>query len=238
VAAEHRHDAVPVSQQGDGTFEDMAQKMGLARPMLPMGANFGDIDNDGWLDMYLGTGDPLLQSLMPNVLFRNVQGKRFEDLTAVSGLGHLQKGHGVAFADFDHDGDQDLFHHLGGFVPVDRFQNALFENQGANGHWLSLDLEGTRSNRQASGARVHLVLDTPSGPRELHRAPGCVSSFGGSTHIQEIGLGDATRIARLEIRWPRTSAVQVFEDVPLDAFVRATEGQAELERLERKSFRF
>jgi len=224
--------------QGDGTFKNMAEKLGLARPMLPMGANFGDIDNDGWLDFYLGTGDPLLQSLMPNVMFRNVGGKRFDDVTAQSGLGHLQKGHGVAFADFDHDGDQDLFHHLGGFVPVDRFQHTLFENTATGGHWLSLELSGTRTNRMAIGARIHVVLDTPGGPRDLYRAAGSVSSFGGSTHRQEIGLGDATRIARLEIQWPRTSEPQVFTDVPLDAWLSIREGDKAFQRLERRSFHF
>src|SRR5678815_4251351 len=83
--------------------------------------------------------------------------------------------------------------------------------------------------------RVTLTLETPHGPRELHRAPGCVSSFGGSPHRQEIGLGDATRIARLEIRWLGSSEPQVFTDVPMDSFVRATEGKSELERLERRA---
>jgi VCBS repeat protein/ASPIC/UnbV protein len=223
---------------GDGTFRDMAPELGLARPMLPMGANFGDIDNDGWLDMYQSTGDPMLQSLMPNLMFRNAGGKRFEDVTAATGLGHLQKGHGVAFADFDHDGDQDLFHQLGGFVPVDRFQNALFENRGQGGHWLALELVGTRTNRDGNGARVRVELETPAGPRTLHRAVGSVSSFGGSPLRQQIGLGDATRITRLEIRWPRTPEPQVFTDVPLDGAARAIEGRAELERVERGRTRF
>src|SRR6185503_11359624 len=126
----------------------------------------------------------------------------------------LQKGHGVAFADFDHDGDQDLYHELGGFVPADRFQNALFENTGHGGHWLSLELAGVHGNRDAVGARIRVVLATPAGPREVHRALGSVSSFGGSPHRQEIGLGDATAITRLEIRWPGAKAQQVYTDVP------------------------
>lgn len=223
---------------GDGTFRDRARELGLARPMMPMGSNFGDIDNDGWLDIYLGTGDPLLQSLMPNVLFRNRAGQGFDDYTAESGLGHLQKGHGVAFADFDHDGDQDLFHQLGGFVPADKFQSTLFENRGTGGHWLVLELQGTRTNRDAIGARIRVVLETPAGPRELHRAAGAVSSFGGSTHRQELGLGDATRITRLEIRWPRSKEPQVFSDVPLDSRLAVREGEPAFTRLERGSFRF
>ncbi len=224
--------------RGHGVFRNVTARVGLARPLLPMGANFGDIDNDGWLDLYLGTGEPSLVALMPNVLFWNEGGKRFLDVTAATGLGHLQKGHGIAFADFDHDGDQDIYHELGGFFPVDRFRSSMFENPGNRGHWLSLELVGTRSNRDALGARLQVVIETPAGTREIHRAPGCVSSFGGSPHRQEIGLGDATRIARLEIRWPRTSEPQVFADVPLDAFLRITEGAEAFERLERPTFRF
>ena len=219
--------------QRNGTFVNRAQAAGVAHAYLPMGSNFGDLDNDGWLDIYLGTGEPALQMLMPNVLLWNRGGERFVDVTSASGMGHLQKGHGVAFADFDHDGDQDVLHQLGGFFLVDRFQSALFENPGFGNHWLSLELAGTQTNRMAVGARVRLVLETPAGPRELHRSAGSVSSFGGSPHRLEIGLADATRIQRLEIRWPRTREPQVFSDVPLDAFVRVVEGQVTLERLQR-----
>jgi hypothetical protein len=221
----------------DGTFQDVAPAMGLARPFAPMGSNFGDFENDGWLDMYLGTGDPDLESLMPNVALSNRGGKRFEDVTSSTGLGQLQKGHGVCFADIDHDGDQDVYHVLGGFLPVDRFQNALFRNDGPSGHWLYLDLVGTRTNRDAVGARVRVELETPAGTREVHRAPGAVSSFGGSPHRLEIGLGDATCIRRLEIRWPRTAEPQVFEDVPIDSYLRVREGEKAFERLELKQSR-
>src|SRR6185295_5422391 len=110
----------------NGKFTDVAARMGLDHAWLPMGANFGDLDNDGWLDIYLATGDPDFQTLMPNVALRNDGGRRFQDVTTSAGLGHLQKGHGVAFADLDNDGDQDIYHQLGGFYPGDRFANALF----------------------------------------------------------------------------------------------------------------
>ncbi|MHC4711025.1 MAG: FG-GAP repeat domain-containing protein, partial [Planctomycetota bacterium] len=103
--------------RGNGTFEDVTEAAGLRRVLLPMGANFGDLDNDGWLDMYLSTGDPDYQSLMPNIMLRNDAGRRFQDVTTSGGFGHLQKGHGVAFADLDRDGDQDIYHQLGGFYP-------------------------------------------------------------------------------------------------------------------------
>ncbi len=81
-------------------------------------------------------------------------------------------------------------------------------------------------------------LETPTGNREIHRAAGAVSSFGGSPHRLEIGLGNATRIARLEIRWPLTQEVQTFEGVPLDSCLRITEGQGNFERVELKTFHF
>ena len=80
-----------------------------------------------------GTGRPDYSSLMPNVLYKNVEGKRFEDVTTSSGTGHLQKGHGVSFADWDDDGDLDLFVEVGP-VPGDRAHNLLFQNPGHGGH--------------------------------------------------------------------------------------------------------
>jgi hypothetical protein len=63
-----------------------------------MGAGFGDLDNDGWLDIYLGTGDPAYEALLPNRMFRNNEAKNFQDVTTSGGFGHLQKGHGIASA--------------------------------------------------------------------------------------------------------------------------------------------
>ena len=79
-----------------------------------MGSNFGDIDNDGWPDIYLGTGAPDLNLLIPNRMFRNAEGKFFQDVTTAAGVGHLQKGHAVAFGDIDNDGDQDIYEVIGG----------------------------------------------------------------------------------------------------------------------------
>src|SRR5205814_2316351 len=75
---------------------------------------FSDLDNDGYLDFYIGTGNPDLSTLIPNRMFRNAEGKFFQDVTTAGGFGHLQKGHGIAFADLDNDGDQDIFANMGG----------------------------------------------------------------------------------------------------------------------------
>jgi len=217
----------------DGTFTDVAAQANLAHPYRPMGANFGDIDNDGWLDIYLGTGDPEFTSLMPNVMLWNDHGLRFLDVTQETRLGHLQKGHGIAFADFDGDGDQDIFHQLGGFVRGDRFHSALFLNPGHGGHFLDVSLVGMTSNRPGVGVRLEVDIDAPGGRRVVHRAAGSVSSFGGSSLFrQEIGLGDATRIRELRAWWPASGERQVFTDVPLDAHIEITEGQSRLRLLE------
>ena len=77
-----------------GRFVDVTLEAGLDRVWLPMGSNFGDVDNDGFLDFYLGTGSPPYSYLVPNVLMHSVGSRRFEDVTIASGTGHLQKGHG------------------------------------------------------------------------------------------------------------------------------------------------
>jgi hypothetical protein len=210
--------------KGDGTFEDVTRAYGLWRPMEPMGANFGDLDNDGWLDIYLATGAPEYEALMPNVMLRNVDGRRFEDVTVAGGFGNLQKGHGVAFADLDNDGDQDVFNDVGGFWQGDVFYDSLYENPGNANHFLTLKLVGTKSNRLGYGARIKVVVQTPKGERSIHRAVGCVSSFGGSPSRQEIGLGDAVAIRAVEIWWPASGIRQTLANLDPDSFYEVTEG--------------
>ena len=139
---------------GTGKFADVSKQVGLARPAYVMGSNFGDINGDGFPDMYLGTGAPDLRSVVPNLLYVNRAGKAFADESFASGLAHIQKGHGVGFADFDSDGDLDIYTVLGGAFEGDNFPNALFQNRGAVESWVSLRLIGTRANRSAIGAQV------------------------------------------------------------------------------------
>ena len=114
----------------DGTFKDVTAAARLDRAILTMGAGFGDLDNDGWLDVYLGTGDSTYQALLPNRMFRNAGGKTFEDVTTAGDFGHLQKGHGVAFADLRGTGFEDVFEEMGGAQPGDTYQSALYRNPG------------------------------------------------------------------------------------------------------------
>ncbi len=149
--------------EGPAGFRDVAPSAGMDRVVLAMGLGIGDVDNDGFLDLYLGTGRPDYSALMPNVLYKNIEGRRFEDITTSSGTGHLQKGHGVSMADYDGDGDLDVFVEVGGAVPGDRAHNLLFRNPGQGRHWLAVKLVGTRTNRSAIGARIRVDFTARSG---------------------------------------------------------------------------
>jgi len=210
--------------RGDGSFQDVTRPMGLDRVLLAMGANFGDLDNDGWLDFYLGTGEPDLSALMPNRMFRNAGGLRFQDVTTAGGFGHLQKGHGVSFGDLDEDGDQDIYHVLGGAFEGDAWRNVLFENPGHGHRWVKLRLVGSRANRSAIGARIRIQTAGPDGVRILHRTVSSGGSFGASPLRQEIGLGTATSVDLVEVSWPGSGARQTFTNLPMETLLVLREG--------------
>ncbi len=121
------------------------------------------------------------------------------------------------------DGDQDIYNQLGGFYPGDKFANALFLNPGSGNNWLKIRLQGVQTNRQGTGVRIRVVLATPDGQREIHRAAGSVSSFGGSPRTQEIGLGDAIAISELELYWPASGMRQTFKDIPFNTMLEIRE---------------
>jgi tetratricopeptide (TPR) repeat protein len=205
---------------GNGTFRDVAHDTGLDRVFMPMGANFGDIDNDGYLDIYLGTGSPSYASLVPNVMLRNHEGKSFADVTASSGTGELHKGHGIAFADLDNDGDEDIVTSIGGATPGDSHAFRLFENPGNGNDWIVVRLVGVKANRAAMGARIKVtVRNEGRHVRSIYRWVGSQSSFGGSPLRQHIGLGKSAEILKIEIQWPGDPAPQVFNNVDKDQFI-------------------
>ena len=132
------------------------------------------------------------------------------DVTYSAGVGHLQKGHGIAFADLDNDGDQDIFLHSGGAVPGDAYPNSLFVNPGHGNGWINVRLEGVKTNRAAIGARIRVLLP---GGRRIHRTVTAGTSFGQSSLMQHIGLGTSGRVSAIEIDWPVSRTTQVFRNV-------------------------
>ena len=213
----------------NGTFRDVTSEVHLDRAILTMGASFGDLDNDGWLDIYLGTGDSTYESLLPNRMFRNAEGRRFQDVTTAGDFGHLQKGHGVAFADLRNTGLEDIFEEMGGAQPGDSFQSALYRNPGNSNHWITVELEGVRSNRAAFGARVELAIEQPDGKlRHIYRTVGFGSSFGGNPLQQHIGIGSATAVAELTVTWPSSGTKDHLRNIQADRRYHLREGDRTL----------
>jgi hypothetical protein len=209
------------NRMGKG-FENTTKEAGLDLVLATMGSNYADFDNDGFLDMYLGTGEPSFATLIPNRMFKNVGGTRFAEITGTSGTGHLQKGHGVACGDWDRDGDNDVFIETGGAVNGDRFHDLLFQNPGQGNHWLTLKLIGKKTNRAAIGARIKLVTSGAK-PLTIHRHISSGSSFGANPLQQTIGLAQSQQVAVLEIHWPTSGTTQVFRDIPADQAIEVTE---------------
>ncbi|HXR40692.1 MAG TPA: CRTAC1 family protein [Terracidiphilus sp.] len=220
----------------DGTFTDVPHAGGLDRAITTMAANFGDLDNDGWLDVYLGLGDSYYESLMPKKMFRNDQGRAFQDVTTSGGFGNLQKGHGIAFADIENNGNEDVFEELGGAFQGDRFMPTLYHNPGHGNHWVTLILEGVKSNRAAYGARIKVTIVEGGRERSIYRAVGSVSSFGGNPMRQHIGVGKAAAIKEIEIWWPVSGERQRFRNVAVDRTFHVREDRDRLDRVAVKPF--
>ena len=208
---------------GDGHFQDVGLKLGLDRPTFSMGSDFGDMDNDGYLDVYLGTGAPNFEAIYPNLMYRNDAGTRFENISMSSGTAHLQKGHGIAFGDFDNDGDQDLFAEMGGAFIGDAYQNSFFENQGSDNSWITLQLQGVTSNRSAIGTRIKIVITEEGKQREIHRQISSGGSFGGSSLQAEIGLGSAEMVDTIQIFWPASKTTQILTNIPARQILKIKE---------------
>ena len=216
---------------GGKKFQDVSKETGVDGVFATMGSNFADFTNDGFLDIYLATGDPNYSMLVPNRMFKNLGGKRFAEVTTTSRTGHLQKGHGVACGDWDRDGNVDLFIEIGGVTNGDKFHDALFQNPGHGNNWLEVKLVGKKTNRAAIGARIK-VATAGENPLTVHRHVSNGSSFGANPLQQHIGLGKASSVATIEIFWPTSGTTQVFHDVAANQAIEITEFAKEFRKLD------
>ncbi|WP_439695062.1 FG-GAP-like repeat-containing protein [Mucilaginibacter sp. AW1-7] len=209
----------------NGTFTNVTREVGLDKVVYSMGGNFGDIDNDGYLDMYFGTGNPDFRSLVPNKMFRNDSGKKFIDITTSSRMGNLQKGHGIAFADLRNTGNQDIFAEMGGAYIGDSYTSSLYLNpRNNNNNWISLKLDGVKANKAAIGSHIKLTFTENGVKRNVYKDVNSGGSFGSSPLRQEIGIGQAKIIDDIEIKWAGSGTVQHFTNITPNQFLRITEG--------------
>ena len=192
----------------------------LSAPYSGWSAGFIDYDNDGWLDLYSANGD--VDNNKPNArqhdtMFQNIAGKQFRDVSSEMGKDFLRTGYqrGAAFGDLNNDGFQDIV-----VTSLNEAPRILI-NSAANGnHWLTLELVGKRSNRDAIGAKVRLT--TASGRVLYNHVAVSVGFMSSSDKRVHFGLGSEKQVKEIQIRWPR-GAEQVLTGVSADQFLKVEE---------------
>lgn len=202
---------------GDDTFQDEGHARGCASwdvgfgSMVGWGTTFADFDNDRDLDLvfvsYGQTGHA----------FRNLGDGQFDRYTHSTGLQNELRGHALVAFDYDRDGDEDLL-----VVRTNNMRPGLYENiTERNGrHWLSVELEGTSSNRDGIGARIELT--TPDGVK-LTRVITAGSSFkSGPPLSAHFGLGSSTRARQIQVFWP-SGKIQTLRGVAVDRLLQIVE---------------
>jgi len=189
--------------------------------------------------MYLATGNPEFESLVPNRLFKNSADGKFTDVTVVARVGNLQKGHGVAISDMDNDGDQDIFVEIGGAFPGDFFHNSFYLNPGQNNNnWIQVLLEGSDSNKAAIGSRIKISITENGTKRDIYRDVNSGGSFGSSSLRKDIGLGSAAIIDELTITWQKSQKQEVFHNIPVNQRLKIKEGENKITKIELAPLRF
>ncbi len=202
---------------GEGKFKDVSLAAGFRYPHGVMAAGVADLDNDGYLDIYLGNGNPELRRREPNILYHNRGGVTFEDVTRYSGVGGMGKGHGISFLDWDGDGDLEIYAQYGGFFHGDFAENAFYRNESGNtNNWLSIRLHQGGGNHEGIGARVTVRAGDLVQTRHLLAGNGFGST---DPPILHYGVGQRKTVDGIEIRWPDGS-MQTLGSQPVNRTLR------------------
>jgi tetratricopeptide (TPR) repeat protein len=204
---------------GDGTFTMRNVEIGLDQGWGTMSGSFGDLNNDGSLDLILGNGSPRMERLNPMIIFES-DGQRFRNTTFAAGLPFVGKSHGVNCGDLFGDGRLEIIVAAGGVYPGDLLTSSVYRPTQRLGNYVNVRLTGVKSNRDAIGARLTLRAGGAQQMREVFGG----TNFGCLPCEQHFGLGTLKKVDALEIRWP-SGASQVIENPPVNDTIRITEGQ-------------
>ena len=232
VIAGYRADYVPVPDDdlikyfrndGNGHFTDVSTQAGFVYPLGIMAANTADVDNDGYADLYFGTGNPDLRRQEPNVLYQNTGKGTFVDRSRSAGVWSQGKGHGITFTDWNGDGYLEIYAEKGGFYHGDLYHSSFFLNVTPHqNHFLMIDLSQEGPNGLAVGAGVTVQAGNLKIYKEVTSGRGFGSSDPPTLHF---GLGKNPSIERLRVRWPDGSS-QDFPAPPVDQFIRIRKGDS------------
>jgi hypothetical protein len=196
---------------GDGTFTEVAVQYGVADPTATFSCGWADYDNDGDLDLYVANGSAGIDKL-----YRN-DGSTFTDVAAQAGTNDSRHSSCISWGDYNNDGFMDVY------LVNNGTENRLYKNNGGNSNkWLILKLQGVQSNRSAVGARVKVVAGSLSMIREVQGGSG---GKGQNSLPVEFGLGQASNIDSIIIRWP-SGLVQGFANIEPNQIITVIEGQA------------
>ena len=216
--------------EGDGTFtfRTFDAKLGSHLKYLSWGGGFFDYDNDGWLDIFIANGHvypelehhdhPESPYRQRNVIYHNSRDGTFEDVTSIAGPGLelIRSGRGVAIGDFDNDGRLDILINNQNDPPT-----LLRNDTATTNHWVSVRALGTQSNRDGIGARITVWA---GGRRQIKEVLSGGSYLSQNDLRVHFGLGPATKIDQLEIRWP-SGRNDKLENLKVDRFVVVEEGR-------------
>jgi len=205
---------------GNGTFADVTSNANLAAPSLSISANWADFDNDGFLDLYVVNLGHIFNA--PNRLYINNGDKTFTEAAALSGVEANVGGRGenAALADYDNNGFMDIFVTNGyGMAPFSYGPHLLYRNDGNLNHWLKIKLIGSVDNRDAVGATVTATVGASTYTRQQ---TGGSSRFSQNSQVVHLGLGTASKIDVLTVRWPN-GIVQTLRNVSVNQLMTLRE---------------
>jgi hypothetical protein len=221
------NESFPVYQNdGSGMFTEITARSEitkLSNPMAGYSPNIGDFDNDGWKDFFVSRGDVASPNMagrqvidQNNSVFRNLGNGKWTALTKEAGFDAIppKRHRGAALADLNHDGKLDVV-----VTALSAPAEIWINNSPENNHWLELALQGTKSNRDAIGAKVKITVSGKSQWDHVSHAAGYASSSAGPLHF---GLGGAKAVDEIEIQWP-SGIRQVLKNVAGDRIVRIKE---------------
>ncbi len=213
---------------GGLVFDDVTfpSGIGLNTRWLGWGCGFPDIDNDGWPDILLVNGHVYPEVIRLNneagypqrkVLYQNLRNGSFRDITEKVGGALIEPtaSRGAAFGDYDNDGDLDVV-----INPVNGTPALLRTDSETGNNWLTVRLQGTKSNRSGFGARLRLTAEGRTQINDARSGGSYYSQNDGRVHF---GLGMATRVTRLEIAWP-SGTVDTYNDLPVNRLIVCKEG--------------